>query len=64
MIKNKLYMNGVIAGNFDVIHPGYIHMFTEMKKVCENVIVEINNVAIKNNAGIINHPYPNVVNIP
>lgn len=39
MIKNKLYMNGVIAGNFDVIHPGYIHMFTEMKKVCENVIV-------------------------
>ena len=32
-------MNGVIAGNFDVIHPGYIHMFTEMKKVCENVIV-------------------------
>ena len=25
-------MTGVIAGNFDVIHPGYIEMFNEMKK--------------------------------
>ena len=25
-------MKGIIAGNFDVIHPGYIEMFTEMKK--------------------------------
>jgi glycerol-3-phosphate cytidylyltransferase-like family protein len=23
---------GVIAGNFDVIHPGYIHMFKECEK--------------------------------
>ena len=25
-------MTGIIAGNFDVIHPGYIEMFNEMKK--------------------------------
>ena len=30
---------GVIAGNFDVIHPGYIEMFKEMKKNCTVLIV-------------------------
>lgn len=30
---------GVIAGNFDVIHPGYIAMFKEMKKHCDCLIV-------------------------
>jgi glycerol-3-phosphate cytidylyltransferase len=25
-------MTGIIAGNFDVIHPGYVEMFNEMKK--------------------------------
>ena len=30
---------GVIAGNFDVIHPGYIEMFTECSKKCDNLIV-------------------------
>lgn len=25
---------GVIAGNFDVIHPGYVYMFDECKKHC------------------------------
>lgn len=25
-------MKGIIAGNFDVIHPGYIEMFNDMKK--------------------------------
>jgi glycerol-3-phosphate cytidylyltransferase len=30
---------GVIAGNFDVIHPGYIHMFNECKKNCTWLIV-------------------------
>ena len=28
-------IKGVIAGNFDVIHPGYIHMFNECKKHCD-----------------------------
>ena len=35
----KLYKVGIIAGNFDVIHPGYIKMFKEMKSVCEQAIV-------------------------
>lgn len=26
---------GVIAGNFDVIHPGYMRMFKECKKYCD-----------------------------
>jgi glycerol-3-phosphate cytidylyltransferase len=30
---------GVIAGNFDVIHPGYMKMFKECKKHCDNLIV-------------------------
>ena len=32
-------IRGVIAGNFDVIHPGYIHMFNECKKYCNYLIV-------------------------
>lgn len=32
-------MTGVIAGNFDVIHPGYIAMFDEMKEYCDYVVV-------------------------
>lgn len=32
-------MTGVIAGNFDVIHPGYIAMFNEMKEHCDHVVV-------------------------
>ena len=32
-------MTVIIAGNFDVIHPGYIHMFNEMKKHVEEIHV-------------------------
>ena len=32
-------LKGVIAGNFDVIHPGYIKMFKEIKKHCTVLIV-------------------------
>ena len=32
-------MTGIIAGNFDVIHPGYIEMFTEMKKYVNEIHV-------------------------
>ena len=32
-------MKGIIAGNFDVIHPGYIHMFNEMKKYADEIHV-------------------------
>ena len=30
---------GVIAGNFDVIHPGYIRMFNECKENCDYFVV-------------------------
>ncbi len=32
--NSEKYSIGVIAGNFDVIHPGYIEMFKEMKEHC------------------------------
>ena len=32
-------IRGVIAGNFDVIHPGYIKMFKECKSYCDELIV-------------------------
>jgi glycerol-3-phosphate cytidylyltransferase len=30
-------MTGIIAGNFDVIHPGYIEMFNEMRKHVDEI---------------------------
>ena len=30
---------GVTAGNFDVIHPGYIHMFDECKNYCDTLLL-------------------------
>ena len=30
---------GVIAGNFDVMHPGYIAMFKECKANCDEFII-------------------------
>jgi glycerol-3-phosphate cytidylyltransferase len=32
-------MIGIIAGNFDIIHPGYIEMFNEMKKHVDEIHV-------------------------
>lgn len=32
-------MIGVIAGNFDVIHPGYIAMFKECKLNCDHLLI-------------------------
>ena len=37
-MDNK-YNMGVIAGNFDVIHPGYIKMFKECKTYCKQLII-------------------------
>jgi len=36
-------MKGIIAGNFDVIHPGYIEMFNEMKKHVDKIHVLLHN---------------------
>lgn len=35
----SMYKTGLIAGNFDVIHPGYIKMFKECKSYCETFVV-------------------------
>ena len=32
-------IKGVIAGNFDVIHPGYVDMFKEMRQHCDVLVV-------------------------
>ena len=34
-----IYNMGIVAGNFDVIHPGYIKMFKECKSYCKQLIV-------------------------
>jgi len=36
---NQMYNMGVSAGNFDVIHPGYIKMFKECKSYCKQLII-------------------------
>ena len=36
-------MTGIIAGNFDVIHPGYIEMFNEMKRHVDKIHVLLHN---------------------
>lgn len=38
-MEYKKTTKGIIAGNFDVIHPGYIDMFNEMDSLCDEVIV-------------------------
>ena len=37
--KNIIQKKGVIAGCFDVIHPGYIHTFEIAKKYCDHLTV-------------------------
>jgi glycerol-3-phosphate cytidylyltransferase len=32
---------GIIAGSFDLIHPGYIRMFKEAKEICDFLIVAL-----------------------
>lgn len=32
-------IKGVLAGNFDVMHPGYIKMFKEAKEQCDVLII-------------------------
>jgi glycerol-3-phosphate cytidylyltransferase len=42
----KLNVNpkiGFIAGSFDVIHPGYIHMFNDIKEYCDYLIVGLHD---------------------
>ena len=32
---------GILAGNFDVIHPGYILMFQDAKYICDKLVVAL-----------------------
>jgi glycerol-3-phosphate cytidylyltransferase len=32
---------GIVAGSFDIIHPGYIRLFKDAKKVCDYLIVAL-----------------------
>ena len=36
---NKKYKLGFTAGNFDILHPGYVYTFEEASKHCEKFIV-------------------------
>ena len=38
-MKNQKHSNGIIAGNFDIIHPGYILLFNECKENCDHLIL-------------------------
>ena len=35
----KKYKLGFTAGNFDILHPGYIYTFEEAKRHCERFII-------------------------
>ena len=39
--KNQPSKKGIIAGAFDVIHPGYIRMFKDAKKHCNHLTVAL-----------------------
>jgi glycerol-3-phosphate cytidylyltransferase len=39
--KNMKLKTGIIAGSFDVIHPGYIKMFSEAKKHCNHLTIAL-----------------------
>lgn len=35
------FHTGLIAGTFDLIHPGYIRMFKEAKSICEYLVIAL-----------------------
>lgn len=36
------YIMGIIAGAFDIIHPGYIKMFKDAKTICQHLTIAVN----------------------
>jgi glycerol-3-phosphate cytidylyltransferase len=40
-LKMKQYNIGLIAGSFDLIHPGYIWMFRDAKDICNKLIIAL-----------------------
>ncbi len=47
--KNTDVTTGVLAGAFDVIHPGYIHLFKESKKYCSHLTILLHSDPSINN---------------
>jgi len=41
--SKKKYSLGIIAGSFDVIHPGYINMFISAKKFCDKLLIALHD---------------------
>lgn len=40
---NNFMKKGIIAGSFDLIHPGYVRMFKESKRFCSHLIIALQN---------------------
>ena len=40
-MTDKKWKRGLICGSFDVIHPGYIHLFRDAKSVCTKLIIAL-----------------------
>jgi glycerol-3-phosphate cytidylyltransferase len=40
MVEGKKSI-GIIAGNFDIIHPGYVRLFHDAKAVCDHLIIAL-----------------------
>ena len=40
-MTNKKWKRGLICGSFDVIHPGYIHLFIDAKTVCNELVIAL-----------------------
>ena len=38
-MKNHDFETGIVAGNFDVMHPGYVAMFKECVAVCKRLFI-------------------------
>ena len=34
-------LSGIIAGSFDIIHPGYMHMFRKSKEYCDKLVIAL-----------------------
>jgi glycerol-3-phosphate cytidylyltransferase len=42
-LKKQNKITGLVAGCFDIIHPGYIWLFKDAKTVCNHLIVALHN---------------------
>jgi len=42
-IKNQKKITGLVAGCFDIIHPGYIWLLKDAKTICNHLIIALHN---------------------